>query len=238
MTMFALVPTQRCGRGLDRFRPPGDLHRGCSYDDDLFFGVMPSHPRLRRKVYNPYLSYFLSLPAGCIRDPNLPLDDNLEGAIPSWLEFKFPIVSYFSWAVPTQSAVDVVVRHAERVVEIGAGSGYWAWLLSQAGAAVMAFDCSPRSNTWYPVYPGDERSAAEYYNAALFLCWPPAGTDMAFNALSNFRGDCVIYVGEWMRGNAEPEFFRLLSEAFERIESVAIPQWLMRTDRLSVYKRV
>jgi hypothetical protein len=199
--------------------------------------MSPLHPTLRSNVYNPYLAYFFSLPAPCIRDPNVPLRDDLELMLPNWFAFKLPIVSHFSWAVPTQSAIDAIARHAAGVVEIGAGSGYWAWLLRQVGIATIAYDCSPRADTWHPVYPGDEFAVSAHPDAALFLCWPPVGTDMAFNALRNHKGDYVIYVGEWMRGNASPEFFDLLTYAFEEIERVVIPQWFMRTDQVSIHKR-
>jgi hypothetical protein len=37
--------------------------------------------------------------------------------------------------------------------------------------------------------------------------------------------------------NAEPNFFAALLWFFECIESVEIPQWYMRSDRLMVFRR-
>jgi hypothetical protein len=172
-----------------------------------------------------------------MRDPTVPLCDDIEASMPEWLEFKIPIVTRFSWAVPTQQAIDAIAKYASKVIEIGAGSGYWAWLLNQVGVVVTAYDFIPRPDTWYPVRVGDESSVLWHRDATLFLCWPPSGSDMALNALLNYAGEYVIYVGEWLRGNACAKFFEVLTTAFDEVETVCIPQWFMRTDRLSIHKR-
>ena len=109
---------------------------------------------------------------------------------------------------------------------IGAGSGYWAWLMRQAGIKVAAFDAQPPPFTWSEVRQGDERAVHEHPEATLFLCWPPWATGMAFNALAAYRGD-----------NADSRFFALLSSCFDVVDSVAIPQWYLRDDRLMVFRR-
>jgi hypothetical protein len=60
---------------------------------------------------------------------------------------------------------------------------------------------------------------------------------MAFNALDSHRGGQFIYVGEWMGGNANPRFFALLASQFKVIDTIAIPQWYMRSDFLAVFRR-
>jgi hypothetical protein len=60
---------------------------------------------------------------------------------------------------------------------------------------------------------------------------------MAYNALSLYSGDLLIYVGEWPGGCAEPKFFALLGALFAELESQPIPQWFMRDDRLRVFRR-
>jgi hypothetical protein len=191
----------------------------------------------QRGFSNPYLAHFFSLPTYCMRNPTIPLRDDLEAIMPEWLAFKTPIVTRFSWAVPTQQAIGAIARYTSRVIEIGAGSGYWAWLLSQVGVVVIAYDCTSPPDTWYPVRVGDESKVLLHRDATLFLCWPPAGSDMALNALLNYAGEYVIYVGEWLRGNASAEFFDVLTHVFEEVETICIPQWFMRTDQLSIHRR-
>jgi hypothetical protein len=60
---------------------------------------------------------------------------------------------------------------------------------------------------------------------------------MASRALAAYGGEHVVYVGEWMGFNAEPNFFASLLWFFECIEAVDIPQWYMRNDRLMVFRR-
>lgn len=185
---------------------------------------------------NPYLEWFLSLPATCRRNRALPVDSR-ELLMPTWLELKYQIGSTFSWAVPTEEAIQTILRNTRRIVEIGCGSGYWAWLLHQRGAQVVAFDTHPPVHIWHPVGIGDEREAARFPNHALFLCWPPWESDMAFNALRYYHGDLVVFVGEWMRGCANARFFSLLISRFDCIDSTNIPQWFMRDDKLLIFRR-
>lgn len=191
---------------------------------------------LTRRLCNPYLDYFMALPAGCRRDPALPIDAR-ELFDPVWLRFKTAVATYYSWAVPTEQAIDTIARITGRVVEVGAGSGYWAWLMAQRGIDVIAFDAAPPAVAWHPVWQGDERVAFAHGDRTLFLCWPPFGTEMAANALAAFTGDHVVYVGEWLSGSANPRFFALLASGFEEVASVPLPQWSMRSDRLSIHRR-
>src|SRR3954453_12712349 len=77
---------------------------------------------------NPYLTFFRSLPAAFWRNPLLPID-NGEMWSPDWLRLKAAVAGHFSWAVPTDEAIAAIRRHTSRVIEIGCGSGYWAWLM-------------------------------------------------------------------------------------------------------------
>lgn len=185
---------------------------------------------------NPYLLYFFSLPPSCRRDLLNPVDARELGAA-EWLMFKAAVAAHFAWAVPTSDAIDAITRHTSRVIEIGCGSGYWAWLMKQRGIDVVAVDPAPPAHVWHKVSVQSHEAIAEHPDRALFLCWPPWSTTMAFETLSAYAGDLVVYVGEWMGGNADVPFFGQLSATFELIESVAIPQWVMRTDRLTIHRR-
>jgi hypothetical protein len=187
-------------------------------------------------LLNPYLDFFRALPPSFRRDPWTPLS-TAELHMPEWLAFKVAIAGHFAWAVPTDEAIAVIRRHAAGIVEIGAGSGYWAWLMRQAGMTVAAFDAQPPPFTWSEVRHGDERMAGEHPDKALFLCWPPWATGMATGALAAYGGEHVIFVGEWMGGSGEQQFFALLASGFDCIDTLAIPQWAMRDDRLLVFRR-
>lgn len=100
------------------------------------------------------------------------------------------------FAIPTREALDVIVRHASPrgVVEMGAGTGFWAAMLSDHGVDVLAFDRDPPTDdesnaffgagTYAEVSRGDAASllrasaawpadAAEaLYARTLLLVWP------------------------------------------------------------------
>jgi hypothetical protein len=187
-------------------------------------------------LLNPYLEFYRAMPPACRRDPSVPVSA-AELLSPEWLRLKAAIAGHFAWAVPTEEAILAVSKYSARVVEIGAGSGYWAWMMRQAGIAVAAFDTASPSFTWDQVARCDERAVLLYPDHTLFLCWPPWNSDMAYNALAWHQGDYLVYVGEWMGGSANPRFFALLASTFEAIDVVAIPQWYNRDDRLVIFRR-
>jgi hypothetical protein len=187
-------------------------------------------------IINPYLHFFSSLPPSYWRNPNSNID-NCELWSQEWLRLKSTIASHFSWAVPTQRSIDAIKRYTDRVIEIGCGSGYWAWLMEQAGIDVIAFDAMLPPFAWYTVHLGNEVEVLLHSDRTLFLCWPPWNSEMASNSLSFYKGSCIIYVGEWMGGCASPKFFWLLNMHFEAVETIAIPQWFMRTDSVSIFLR-
>ena len=49
------------------------------------------------------------------------------------------------FAIPTREALDAIVKHASTrgIVEMGAGTGFWAAMLRNHGANVLAFDRDP-----------------------------------------------------------------------------------------------
>ena len=56
------------------------------------------------------------------------------------------LIAKYGFAVPTNEALDAVGRCSPSgVVEVGAGTGYWAHLLQQRGVDVAAFDIEPGS---------------------------------------------------------------------------------------------
>jgi hypothetical protein len=185
---------------------------------------------------NPYLNFFFSLPPSFRRGSSSPVDSR-ELLSHDWLQLKAAIATHFAWAVPTQEAIDRIRSHVGRVLELGCGSGYWSWLMKQAGIDVLAIDAAIPPFAWHPIVLGDETEVSRHPDRALFLCWPPWGNEMAAKALMTYEGDRVIYVGEWMGGCASPRFFEILTTAFEAIETVAIPQWFMRTDSLTIFRR-
>lgn len=157
---------------------------------------------------------------------------------------RYELVTTHAWAVPSVEAIDMIVKHSPAgVVEIGAGTGYWARLLRERGLFVMAFDEAPHDNpqaqgTWSPVEKGGPEKAALWPQLTLFLCWPPYNLPMAHECLRAYSGSTVAYVGEgYGMATGDDAFHDELEDNWDLIDEVALPRWFGIRDDLHIYKR-
>lgn len=163
----------------------------------------------------------------------------------NWLnatEQRFRLAKRYAWGVPNQEAIEAIAALGS-VVEIGAGTGYWASLLAAFGVDVVAYDERPGHNGWcdhacyHPVSVGGPADVERHPDRALFLCWPPM-SEMAAESLALYAGRYVAYVGEYSGGCcADDAFFESLDSGWVEIESVCIPQWPGLHDALSIFER-
>ena len=170
----------------------------------------------------------------------------------------------YSFAVPTDAALDLIASFGP-VVEIGAGTGYWASLLVDRGCDVVAYDHLGRNfHRWFPtgkgllyadVRRGGTPMAERHADRTLLLVWPPYGTPMAANALRYFErggGKRLVYVGEGYGGcTGDDDFFGMLHDGcwqdpcdpdhhasrWHQTHELTIPQWFGINDYLTVYER-
>lgn len=154
----------------------------------------------------------------------------------------FGLVHLFAWGIPDERALSIVAAHSP-IVEVGAGTGYWARLLEDRGADVIATDRLELGGHWQGVLWTDvlERDAAEaaaaHPDRALLMVWPYG--EMAVDALDAYRGDTLIYVGEGNGGACAPsEFFARLRLGWIPVAEVPVPQWFGLHDYLSVWRRL
>lgn len=157
------------------------------------------------------------------------------------LERREALVEEYAWAIPNREAIETIVEHGP-IVEVGAGTGYWAWCVDQLGGVVAATDAEPPESTYRRVAAYDARRrvnamVADELDAALLLVWPPYDDPMAKDAIEAYPGETVIYVGEGRGGcTADDRFHRLLHEDWELAETVDIPTYLGLHDRLEVWR--
>ena len=141
-------------------------------------------------IENPYYSEFQSLQRNSLYA----------------LQRRRELVRQFSWAVPSDGVIYDLTNRYKAIVEIGAGTGYWASLLKKAGAQVMPFDAHKPSDghnpynhrvEWESIYEGGPDVLYKISpNMSLLLCWPPYNNPMGANCLKAFKGSRVIYIGE------------------------------------------
>jgi len=161
----------------------------------------------------------------------------------------------YSHAVPTMASINRIVELGRPVVEIGAGSGYWSWVLQRAGASVTAYDTftfldgtderpplwdRDRYEPWCEVYKGGPSDLQNYPGATVLICWPDhePGMRMDADAVEMHRGTWLIYVGEVgvSRRTGSDEFFNLLADRYKLKERMEIPRWPGHEDAAFVYQ--
>lgn len=153
---------------------------------------------------------------------------------------------------------DVLVKAASYspIVEIGAGSGYWARCLSKMGADVIAYDSHPPGmhspwewfkgnpwfdDSWYHIAKGDESDAAHHPDRTLFLAWPLPMNPMAYNALNSYKnagGKTLIYIGDPHPASSGDEYFYKMLYEHKEIETINLYSWPGIKEKLLIYSLV
>jgi len=142
---------------------------------------------------------------------------------------RVQLAARFAWSIITPGDIDWITQQLDGrpVVEIGAGTGYWAWQLEQAGVDVAAYDPNPPGpdNTQcsggpYTTVLQDDASAVRHHqDRALLMVWPPYGGEHARHALSVYEGDLLLYAGEGPGGcTADDGFYELLDEEWVEVD--------------------
>ena len=197
--------------------------------------------RRRGHLPNPYLEAFTLL-CGSSKSVNMPSIDRMLQHIDTYasrFEARTNLVSRFAWAIPNDAAIRAIARYSP-IVEMGAGTGYWARCLTEAGAEVTCYDQSPGQNdqAWHPVMAGQPPVLVNHREAALLLCWPPYNSSMAYQAVKFHGGRILCYVGEGPGGcTGDEAFHEYVGNHYEEVESIAIPQYDGLRDALFIYQR-
>jgi len=130
----------------------------------------------------------------------------------------------YAFGVPTPPALELIAAASPAgIVELGAGTGYWARLLHQAGVDVVAYDRWPPpcpenpffagSEPWYPVLPGDVAVIGRHVDRMLLVVWPTRNETWPAGALAHFHaagGERVVFVGEGPGGRTGDSVFHCL----------------------------
>lgn len=144
------------------------------------------------------------------------------------------LAKQYAWSIITPGDVTWISEQlaGRPVVEVGAGSGYWAWQLEQAGIDVAAYDPHPVSpdnhfcagGPYTSVLPGGpEVVLTQHPDRVLLMVWPPYEGEHAAEALRLYCGDLLLYAGEgWGGCTADEGFYELLEAEWD--ETAVAPQ--------------
>lgn len=159
------------------------------------------------------------------------------------------LVRRYSWSIPSPGDLTWIKEQlgGQGVVEVGAGTGYWAWQMSQYGIDVEAYDIHKpgednnfaKGGPYHPIrYKGVSKPLLEG-KRALFLCWPSYAENWAYRHLVTYKGDTLIHVGEDAGGcTADDKFFATLHKEWdEKDYSPLHVTYYGIHCRLSIWKR-
>lgn len=154
-----------------------------------------------------------------------------------WFGKRKDLVEKYSWAVPSEEAVLYLSEFGD-IVEVGAGSGYWANCVNEEGGNVMPYDINPPDDTWTEVQQADVFDMGEAaFEHPVLLVWPELDEGVATEVAE--RGPPhILYVGESRGGcTAEDEFFDELDQRYGLIAKLDIPSYAGIRDSLFHYVR-
>lgn len=131
------------------------------------------------------------------------------------------LIARYAFAIPDDTALDLIVDLSPSgVVELAAGTGYWARLLHERSASVRAYDLHPpstptnkwfaTSEPWFEVEAADETVVDHAPPATLLLVWPTRNETWASTAIERFHdagGTTIVYVGEGPGGRTGDDGF-------------------------------
>jgi hypothetical protein len=118
---------------------------------------------------------------------------------------RLALAQRYSYVVPDAQSL-AMLSTLGPIVEIAAGTGYWASRLIAEGVDVVAFDQAPpdgdapnryhpQTPTWTEVRRGDQTVLHEYADRTLLLCWPPLYSSLG-DCLTYYAGTTAVCIGD------------------------------------------
>lgn len=106
------------------------------------------------------------------------------------------LVRIYSWAIPDENVLNEIINFSPKILEIGAGTGYWAYLLKNRGCDIIATDKNPK-NTWIDVIKENYIDAVKKYDdRTLMICWSALNDTKLFEE-NIYKQKKLIYIGEY-----------------------------------------
>ena len=185
----------------------------CRETRQALFTIAGREARLRDDQFSRSLEM---LDNGCLPDPAVGAEDALM------------LAQHYAYVFPSDSALTMLAGLGP-LVEIGAGTGYWAYRLRSFGVDIVAFDQAPldgertnryhpRTRPWTRVEQGDQTVLPGHADRALFLCWPPLFSSLG-DCLTYYRGDTLAYIGD---GGYRTARLDNLEEAFTKVATAPV----------------
>lgn len=164
--------------------------------------------------------------------------------------FRQEIVREYGHGIPSRMTIATLAA-GNPMVEVGAGTGYWAKLISQRNKA-MIYPTDELGNgevnEWFqqigkhhPVEKLDGVEAVRKYpNCDVLMVWPTQRNDVAAHAAAEMQVDRKLFVVHHGLGGitGTARLFHVLRTDFEQVDEITLPRYPWLNDRFLVYKKV
>lgn len=211
--------------------------------DRKFWDELPSDEKLRDYGFSSRISDIWSM----MNDDPKVYAEHLRksvGSTMSMFMMRERFAYLFSFAIPSRETLETIAQHSRSIVEVGAGNGFWAHMLSKVGVDVVATDIearSPENGAFVEVQPLDGISAVRAFpDRDLFSCWPHMDAYWLTEALSHLRpGRLFFYIGEngGCTGHASTHSVLRDGAIFTEVGGHYMTQFQGINDNLTIYRR-
>ena len=160
---------------------------------------------------------------------------------------------HFGCVVPSYESLEVIKQMARgrRVLEIGSGNGYWAYMLRRMGLNVTAVDNlqSEYRTLWIGdtlVQDGEKYLKTEKgaKDALLLLVYPIVGLNFTSKILKAYKGDVICVAGTQNRNGYTAFQDRTIDEyitaektEFEKTVQIPLPSFAGKDEALFMFER-
>jgi len=160
-------------------------------------------------------------------------------------ERRVELINKYSFGIPTTSVLKRIATYSP-IIELGAGTGYWASSLEAVGCDILAYDNGSWDSVWTKnhteILKGDERILESYKDRNLLLCFPMHRDSISLNAVKNFKGKYLIYIGELEDTCIESGdcagFLEELHKSYKFVEKLPLPNWPDMKDAVHIYENL
>lgn len=162
-------------------------------------------------------------------------------------------VHHLSWAVPTAEIITGIASFlrkngVSKVHDHFGGSGYWSYLLEQAGLVCTCFDNASThkfyNEPWHEIVNADSNAVPVPEDVALLLSWVPYEVSAVPLLSKTVAGQIAIFISEGRGGcvsdDATHDFLYLHFDELSDEETGHIPdvpQFHGLHDHLHIYRR-
>ncbi len=160
---------------------------------------------------------------------------------------------HFGCVVPSFEGLEVIKQAArgKRILEIGSGNGYWAYMLRRHGVSVTAIDNmqSEYRTSWIGdtmISDGERYLKAEKgaKDDVLLLVYPIVGSDFTSKILQAYSGDTICVAGTQNRNGYTAFKDQMIDEhvttekvGFQKIVQIPLPSFAGKDEALFVFER-